>query len=87
MLVGFRTRAGKVVSFAVVLVVNLDEIEVCVTRYDTAHGIPHRDGLGKQAGLLEKEWLFHLTINEALNYAINDIRDNYEAYIQNFIRN
>jgi hypothetical protein len=86
MLVAFRARSGRVFSFSVVLVVEMEGKEVCITRYDTAHGVPHRDVLGQQAGLIEKEWLFHLTMNEALNYAICDIRDNHEAYTHHFIR-
>jgi hypothetical protein len=84
MLVFLNTRDGKVLSFAVVLVGEIEGKDVCVTRYDTAHGLAHRDVLGLRSGLIEKEWLFHLTTDQAFNYAYQDIRKHYETYIEYF---
>jgi hypothetical protein len=51
------TAKAQTKSFAVVLIAEIEGAEVCVTRYDTAHAQPHRDVLGRRAGLIEKEWL------------------------------
>ena len=83
-LVYLQTQNGRVTSFAVVLVAEIEGKHICVTRYDTAHGFAHRDVLGLQSGLIEKEWLFHLTTDQAFNYAYHDIRNHYETYIEYF---
>ena len=55
-----HTQAGVVISFAVVLIAWTGDEWECVTRYDCAHGFPHRDVLGKQAGLLYTADVFGL---------------------------
>lgn len=86
-LVFLHTRGPIVLGFAVVLVVHIDGDEICATRYDTAHGQAHRDVIGRKAGLIEKQWLLDLTRNEAFEYALNDLRENYGAYIRYFLEN
>ena len=80
-LIFLHTNGPRVISFAVVLVSVLDGKESCITRYDTAHGQAHRDVLGMKGGLLEKQWLLDLTSNEAFDYALSDIKENYDNYI------
>jgi hypothetical protein len=53
-------------------------------RWTTRAGVPQ--GPHEIAGGGRTVRFFHLTMNEALNYAICDIRDNYEAYTNHFIR-
>jgi len=48
------TTKGRDNSFSVVLMVLTSERWVDVSRFDTAHGIPHRDILGRRKGLLQK---------------------------------
>jgi hypothetical protein len=52
-----------------------------VARYDTAHGTPHRDILSKSNSVIEKYWLDNMEFDEALTYAIDDFKENYENYI------
>ncbi len=85
-LIFLQTNGPIVTGFAVVLVAMVDGQQVCVTRYDTAHGQAHRDVLGRKSGLIEKEWLVDLTFNEAFDYAINTIKRNYGNYIQDFLQ-
>ena len=70
-------------GFAVILVFN-DE---CVCRYDTAHGIAHKDVLGKKSGLIRKEWCESLTFKEAFSHAIHDLSENYQTYHDFYIAN
>jgi hypothetical protein len=53
-------RAGKIADFAVVLVYD-DE---CISRYDVAHRVAHKDILGKSQSLIEKEWHENLPRSE-----------------------
>jgi hypothetical protein len=53
-----ESRAGGITAFRVVLLVELDGEVQCVARYDTAHGIPHQDVLGRKGGLLAKNCFF-----------------------------
>ena len=77
--------SGQICSFAVVLIVEIDSEPHCATRYDNAHGQPHRDILGIKQGLIRKDWLVDLTNKDALNYAIDNLRVNHETYIQFFL--
>ena len=78
---------GRLVSF----VVRLMWIEMNntnnVVRYDTAHGTPHRDTLGKRRGLLRKDWYPSLALDIVLQRAIKDSKVNYENYIAQFKEN
>ncbi len=49
-----RTESGEIASFAVVLFADIQDEWVNISRYDTAHGYPHRDVLGKREGLRGK---------------------------------
>lgn len=80
-----RTEGGGVKSFAVVLFVIHEEAIMCVTRYDTAHGYPHRDVLGLTEGLRGKLRTSNLNYNEAFSYAIRDIKENAEIYLADFL--
>ncbi len=58
-----------------------------VARYDTAHGCPHLDLVDGKGRLLEKRWLLGMSLEEALQSAITDFRENYENYIEKFKKN
>jgi hypothetical protein len=71
---------GKVVDFAVVLIRDNE----CVTRFDSSHGIAHRDILGRRQGLIKKKMYPNMSFNEALGYALSDIPSNYREYFEFF---
>ncbi len=72
--VWFSYARGKITAFAVKLIYKGREI----IRYDNGHGLPHRDIL--YSG--RKEWLWGMEVNEALTFAVEDLKDNYATYIE-----
>ncbi len=56
-----------------------------VVRYDTSHGFAHRDILNMK-GEKRKTPIFVSDKNDALTFAENDIKDNWEVYKQRFIQ-
>jgi hypothetical protein len=79
-----QTHSGTVVSFAVVLVAWTGQEWECVTRYDCAHGFPHRDILGKRTGLLYKQTFPGFTMEQVFHHAIRDCQENHEAHTRYF---
>lgn len=71
-----RTKAGELVDFSVVLIYE-DE---CIVRYDTAHGFAHKDVLGKNSALIQKESYERLSTWEAFEHAIYDLAENFRRY-------
>jgi hypothetical protein len=82
----FETHRGKVFKIKVV------QYETClrgkwmpVVRYDMAHGFFHRDvyffGSPKQV----KQFVSKPNLEEALTYAIRDLRDNWPIYKMTFL--
>ncbi len=76
---------GLVVRFSVVLLAFLDGDWIDITRYDTAHGIPHRDILGKKQGLRFKRWMNDVQFNQAFDYAIRDCTENAETHLADYL--
>ena len=85
--VEFLTVRGRVVSFVVRLMRETGDRWINVVRYDTAHGVPHRDVLDKSGRILRKDWLAGMTFEEALTHAKDDLLQNYERYIENLETN
>jgi hypothetical protein len=84
----FRDIAsGRIAAFAVILVMDIRGRDVCVARYDSAHGTPHRDTEGMKKGLLEKVWFFGSSKEEVFDYAIRDFQANAQAYLRQFLAN
>ena len=79
---------GQIVSFvARLMMLQSGGVEVNVARYDTAHGAPHLDVLGKRRGLLVKTWYLNARMDAVLNRAIDDFKTHYEIYIRNYMQN
>ena len=81
----FITSQGRVRGFIVRLRAQLDGCWYEVRRYDTAHGTPHVDVLNWRGTTIEKLWLPQLTPPDALTFAIEDIKANYNTYIRRFL--
>ena len=73
---------GRVVSFDVRLVAIEGDLEYNVARYDTVHGVPHRDVLGRNKQLTQKEWYLDVTIEKMLKIAVDDFKLNCGNYIE-----
>lgn len=82
----FHQRVGKwIIKFSI-------QIEICkkgqwipVARYDTAHGFTHRH-IFKYNGQTEEIPLRIENWNDALIYAENDLKSNWQNYIKEFER-
>lgn len=85
LLVRRRTQDGEVISFAVVLLTLNDGRWLDISRYDTAHGYPHRDVLGLNEGLRGKLRVTKLSLKQAFRYAIRDLTENAENYLEDFL--
>jgi len=85
--VGFVQSGGKAIAFAVVLVAETPGGLVNVARYDTAHGMPHRDVLGRRKGLLSKHWFPSVPYGRVLDLAIADFKVNHEGYLRIYEEN
>ena len=83
----FLQEGGEVSAFAVVLVAETADGLVNVARYDTAHGVPHRDVLGRKKGLLRKQWFPTVSSAKVLDLAIADFKLNHENYLRHFQEN
>jgi hypothetical protein len=85
--VKFVMIRGEIISFVVLLML-LEEVgESNVARYDTAHGTPHLDLLGKRRGLLAKTWYVNTRMDVVLRKAVDDFKSQYEEYIRNYLQN
>jgi len=84
----FETNKGEVISIKVVQYETLLHGKwIPVVRYDTAHGFFHRDVylfFGKKRF---KQIVFPTTLEEALTYAVQDIRLNWQTYKAAFLKN
>jgi hypothetical protein len=82
----FETHRGKVVSIKVVQYETLLRGEwMPVVRYDTAHGFFHRDVYLLGGMKHFKEFVLRFSLEEALTYAIQDIRQNWQIYKSIFL--
>jgi hypothetical protein len=78
--VELTTVQGEVVSFVVRLMTCAAGGDRILSRFDTAHGIPHQDVLTRSGNLREKRWLTDLNFNQALHYAISHFKAHHEDY-------
>lgn len=74
----------KVVFFRVQYEIKINDKWRPVVRYDTAHGFAHRDLLSL-SGLVKKTPMFNQDYNDALTFAENDLKSNWEYYKSRFL--
>ena len=85
LLVRRHTKGPQTVSFAVVLVAFVSGRWIDITRYDTEHGMPHRDVLGAKRGLRFKRWMDDISVDAAFEYAIRDCTENAKSYLEDYL--
>ncbi len=78
-----ETDKGKVTGFSVQLEVFVNTMWRVVIRYDSAHGFAHIDQYYLDGKKIKKE--LHLKLNEALNLADEDIKENWKVYQRAFL--
>ena len=79
----YRVTRGRVSRFIVQLEVLLAGKWSPVVRYDTSHRFAHRD-LYRRSGRAVKTDL-RMSFDVALTYALDDLRDNWEMYRNEFL--
>ena len=82
--VRFSTEGPEVVAFAVQYETMVEGVPVSIVRYDTRHGMPHRDTLNRRGEVIDKLWL-RMSNADALDFAIADLRKNWRRYKATFL--
>jgi hypothetical protein len=82
-----HTHLGRLVSFSVVLLILHEDEWIDVGRFDSAHGIPHRDVLGKTKGLREKVWYDEDPPRQVFALAISTFRKHHEQIRNDYLAN
>ncbi len=80
----FVTDKGKVKDLVVQYESLLNNEWIAIVRYDCSHGFFHRDTM-KRNGSRRKKEIRVSNLNEALNYALADIKINWESYKENYL--
>lgn len=75
---------GKIIFFRAQYETKINDIWYPVVRYDTAHGFAHRDSLNIKGHMI-KTPLFKQNYNDALTFAENDLKSNWEYYKRRFL--
>lgn len=78
-------RHGRIVFFRLQYETKLNDEWYPVVRYDTAHGFAHRDIMNRTGRVVSKTPLFNQDYNDALTFAENDLKLNWEHYRQRFL--
>ena len=77
--VRFITDNGRVVSFMVQYETVVDGERRPVVRYDSAHGIPHRDILSR-SGSSDMRWVVGMSFGDAMTAGLHDIKAHWQRY-------
>ncbi len=74
-------------SFTAQYEMTMDGHTVPIVRYDTAHGQPHRDLLDRSGNTrLDGKEFLQMSNAQALSYAQEDIKANWQRYLDDFLR-
>ena len=84
--VRFTTERGRVTVYTAQYEALVEGTSYPVVRYDSAHGRPHRNLLDWNGATVEKDWWDEFDLGVALNRAIDEIDDNWEAFRDSFLR-
>lgn len=80
-----KTDKGKVIDIVVQYETLLNEKWTPIVRYDCAHGFFHRDLLYPKDEK-EKQTININSLDDALNYAEQDIKDRWEFYKERYLK-
>jgi len=56
-----------------------------IIRFDSAHGCPHKDIIDDRT-VIRKVWFEFIDNNDGLNLAVKDLKDNFEMYIERYLK-
>jgi len=77
---------GTVKGFAINYVATISGKDHSVVRYDTRHGFPHKDVVGRDGRVEHKERLLDLDRHALVDAAIDDLKANWQSYRRRFVR-
>jgi hypothetical protein len=80
-----HTDKGKVLDVVVQYESFMNNQWIPIVRYDCSHGFFHRDVLYPN-NTKEKQSIVITTLEDALNYAEQDIKDRWEFYKERFLK-
>lgn len=80
-----ETSKGGVKYFVVQYEAFINEEWVAIVRYDLTHGFFHRDVMNPK-GEKEKQSINITNLEDALNYAQQDLKDRWEFYKERYIK-
>ena len=80
-----KTEKGKVIDMVVQYETLINNKWTPIVRYDCAHGFFHRDILFPK-GEKEKQVIAINSLEDALNYAEQDIKDRWEFYKERYLK-
>ncbi len=84
--VRYQKDRGRILRFVVQLEAYIDGEWTPITRYDTMHRFVHRDDLKPDGSQIKSPPMTFANYNDALNYAIRDLRFNSQLYIERYLR-
>jgi hypothetical protein len=84
--VRYEKDRGRILRFTVQLEAYIENIWVPTTRYDTAHQFVHRDDSKPDGSQIKSPPMAFANYDDALNYAIRDLRLNSQWYIERYLR-
>ena len=77
------TRKGYIIDFLIQLEMFIVEEWKAIVRYDNSHGFPHRDVISPDK-TIEKKELRLPTLEQAVEFAEQDLTDRFEWYIEKY---
>jgi len=83
--VRIETTKGGVKYFVVQYETLIENEWVAIVRYDLAHGFFHRDVMSPN-GEKEKQSINITNLDDALNYAQQDLKDRWEFYKERYLK-
>jgi len=84
--VRYQKDRGRILRFTVQLEAYIEDAWTPITRYDTTHRFVHRDDLKPDGSQIKSPPMAFADYGDALNYAIRDLRLNYQLYIERYLR-
>lgn len=76
----FRTERKRIKNFVVKLRCRFRGVWYEVVRYDSGHNVPHKDILMPDGTVVRKVWYRYMNNNQALDFALDEIKEQYEFY-------
>lgn len=84
--VRYTKDRGRILRFVVQLEAYIENSWVPITRYDNAHRFVHRDDLKPDGSQIKTPAMAFANDEEALNFALQDLRMNSQFYVQRYVR-